>query len=55
MSSDIAQNGLTYSEGVYDIERYKQLRAIATQMMATYSNVKHNYILDLFSHITTKD
>jgi len=45
----IAQNGLTYSEGVYDIERYKQLRAIATEIMATYSNVEHSYVLDLFS------
>ncbi|MDZ8183945.1 MAG: NUDIX hydrolase [Nostoc sp. ChiSLP02] len=45
----IAQNGLTYSEGVYDIERYKQLRAIATEIMATYSNVEHSYLLDLFS------
>jgi ADP-ribose pyrophosphatase YjhB (NUDIX family) len=45
----IAQNGLTYSEGVYDIERYKQLRAIATEIMASYSNVEHTYVLDLFS------
>ncbi|PHJ58621.1 ADP-ribose pyrophosphatase [Nostoc linckia z18] len=45
----IAQNGLTYSEGVYDIERYKQLRAVATEIMATYSNVEHSYLLDLFS------
>lgn len=45
----IAQNGLTYSEGVYDIERYKQLRAIATEIMVTYSNVEHSYVLDLFS------
>ncbi|WP_193196040.1 NUDIX hydrolase [Nostoc sp. MG11] len=45
----IAQNGLTYSEGVFDIERYKQLRAIATEIMATYSNVEHNYVLDLFA------
>ncbi len=45
----IAQNGLTYSEGVYDIERYKQLRAIATEIMATYSNVEHSYVFDLFS------
>ncbi|MBC1238317.1 NUDIX hydrolase [Nostoc sp. 2RC] len=45
----IAQNGLTYSEGVYDIERYKQLQAIATEIMATYSNVEHSYLLDLFS------
>ncbi len=45
----IAQNGLTYSEGVFDIERYKQLRAIATEIMATYSNVEHSDVLDLFS------
>ncbi|MBE9106886.1 NUDIX hydrolase [Nostoc cf. edaphicum LEGE 07299] len=45
----IAQSGLTYSEGVYDIERYKQLRAIATEIMANYSNVEHSYVLDLFS------
>ncbi|MEH2342012.1 MAG: NUDIX hydrolase [Nostoc sp.] len=45
----IAQNGLTYSDGVYDIERYKQLRAIATEIMATYSNIEHSYVLDLFS------
>ncbi|MHC5725044.1 MAG: NUDIX hydrolase [Nostoc sp.] len=45
----IAQNGLTYSEGVFDIERYKQLQAIATEIMATYSKVEHTYVLDLFS------
>ncbi|MEH2358638.1 NUDIX hydrolase [Nostoc sp.] len=45
----IAQNGLTYSEGVFDIERYKQLRVIATEMITTYSNVEHSYVLDLFS------
>ncbi|WP_375515563.1 NUDIX hydrolase [uncultured Nostoc sp.] len=45
----IAQNGLTYSENPFDIERYKQLRAITTEIMATYSNVEHSYVLDLFS------
>ncbi|MDZ8227803.1 MULTISPECIES: NUDIX hydrolase [unclassified Nostoc] len=45
----IAQNGLTYSENPFDIERYKQLRAIATEIMATYSNVEHSHVLDLFS------
>jgi Hydrolase of X-linked nucleoside diphosphate N terminal len=28
----IAQNGLTYSQGLDDIERHKQLRAIATEV-----------------------
>lgn len=45
----IAQNGLTYSENPFDIERYKQLRAIATEIMASCSNVEHSYVLDLFS------
>ncbi|MFN6530934.1 NUDIX hydrolase [Nostoc sp. ChiSLP03a] len=45
----IAQNGLTYCENPFDIERYKQLRAIATEIMASYSNVEYSYVLDLFS------
>lgn len=44
-----AQTGLAFSEGVYDIERYKSLRAIAAEIMATYSNVELSYVLDLFS------
>lgn len=46
----IAQIGLTYAEGPYDIERYKQLRAIAAEIMATYANVEHSYVLDLFAN-----
>lgn len=45
----IAQTGLTYTEGVFDRERYKSLRAIAAEIMATYSNVEPSYVLDLFS------
>lgn len=30
----IAQNGLTYTEGVFDRERYEELRAIAAEMIA---------------------
>lgn len=45
----IAQNGLTYTEGVFDRERYKSLQAIASEILATYSNVEPTYILDLFS------
>lgn len=45
----IAQNGITYSENPFDIERYKSLQAIAAEIMATYSNVEHSYILDLFA------
>jgi ADP-ribose pyrophosphatase YjhB (NUDIX family) len=45
----IAQNGLTFTENPYDIERYKVLQAIAAEIMSTYSNVGHSYILDLFA------
>ncbi len=45
----IAQNGLTYSEGPYDIERYHQLRSIAADMMATHTQADPKDILDLFS------
>jgi ADP-ribose pyrophosphatase YjhB (NUDIX family) len=45
----IAQNGLAYSENPFDVERFKQLREIATEIMTTYSQVEHSYVLDLFS------
>lgn len=45
----IAQNGLTYSESPYDLERYQQVRQIAAAMMAAYSNSDPAYVLDLFS------
>ena len=43
----IAQNGLTYTENPFDVERYKSLRAIAAEIMATYSNVEPSYGVDL--------
>ncbi|MBE9169953.1 NUDIX hydrolase [Pleurocapsales cyanobacterium LEGE 06147] len=45
----IAQNGLTYSENPYDLERYKAVRAIAAQILTTYSEVELPVILDLFA------
>jgi len=45
----IAQNGLTFTENPFDIERYKTLRAIAAEIMATYSNREPSYVLDLFA------
>lgn len=44
----IAQNGLTYSNNHFDIERYEQLRLIAAEIMATYTDAEPSYILDLF-------
>lgn len=44
----IAQNGLTYAETPFDIERYKSLSVIAAEIMAAHSDVESSYILDLF-------
>jgi len=45
----IAQNGLTYTENPFDVERYKSLSAIAVEIMATYLNVEPSYVADLFA------
>jgi ADP-ribose pyrophosphatase YjhB (NUDIX family) len=44
----IAQNGLTYTENPYDVERYQQLLQVAAEMMAAQSGVEPDYVLDLF-------
>jgi ADP-ribose pyrophosphatase YjhB (NUDIX family) len=44
----IAQNGLTYCDNVYDIERYEQLRVLAAEIMSVHTNAESSYILDLF-------
>lgn len=46
----IAQAGLTYSEGVYDRERYEQLREIALEMAARYGDAEPEQVRDLFRH-----
>lgn len=48
----IAQNGLTYTENPFDVERYKSLQAISAEMMATYSNQEPSYVLNLFNQET---
>ena len=45
----IAQNGLTYTENPFDLERYQSIRKIAADMMATYSQTDPLYILNLFA------
>ncbi len=35
----IAQNGLTYSENPYDLERYQQLQAIAAEILTNYTGI----------------
>lgn len=45
----LAQDGLTYSENEYEIDRYKQIREIAAEMMAAGSGVDARTFLDLFA------
>ncbi len=49
--SAIAQNGLTFTENEYDIERYKQVREIAAQMMSENSDADLEFIKDLFKNV----
>lgn len=44
----IAQNGFTYCENPYDLERYGQVRQIAAEIMATYADVEPSFIRNLF-------
>lgn len=45
----IAQNGLTYSDNPFDIERYQQIRAVAAEILSTHSQLDADKILDLFN------
>lgn len=44
----IAQNGFTYCENPYDLERYGQIRQIAAEIMATHANVEPDFVYKLF-------
>ncbi len=45
----LAQNGLTYSDNEYEIERYKQIRQIAAEMMSGGFELETKSFTDLFS------
>ncbi len=45
----LAQDGLTYSDNEYEIERYQQIRQIAAEMMAAGSGVDAQTLLDLLA------
>ncbi|GAB4383469.1 MAG: NUDIX hydrolase [Elainellaceae cyanobacterium] len=45
----IAQNGLTYAESPFDLERYQQVQQVAAEMMAAHTGTELNYVLDLFA------
>ncbi len=44
----IAQNGLTYTQNPFDIERYQKLRSIAAEIYSSYSSIPQPSVLDLF-------
>ncbi len=45
----IAQNGLTYAEGMYDLERYQELRQISVDILSKISDEPVKKIQDLFA------
>ncbi len=45
----LAQDGLTYCENAYDIDRYEQMRDVAAEMMATGFDLDKKSVLDLYS------
>lgn len=45
----IAQNGLTYTEGVFDRERYLELRRISAEMMAALGDADPDAVEELFA------
>lgn len=44
----LAQTGLTYTNNVYDIERYERLREISAEMIAEKSNLSLDKVKNLF-------
>lgn len=46
----IAQNGLAYSDNLYDVERYKAMRDLAAEIMCGYADVKRERILQVFEN-----
>jgi ADP-ribose pyrophosphatase YjhB (NUDIX family) len=45
----LAQDGLTYSDNEYEIERYQQIRRIAAEMMSAGFDLDAKAFVDLFS------
>jgi ADP-ribose pyrophosphatase YjhB (NUDIX family) len=44
----LAQNGLTYSDSAYEIERYEQIRRIAAEMMSAGFGLETTALIELF-------
>lgn len=48
----IAQAGLTYSQGKYDLERYEMLRKISAEMISQKTDIPAEKVKDLFCNET---
>ncbi|HIU51991.1 MAG TPA: NUDIX hydrolase [Candidatus Merdicola faecigallinarum] len=48
----LAQNGLTYSNNIYDIERYERLRDISAEMLSMKTNFSVEKVKELFCNKT---
>lgn len=48
----LAQAGLTYTDNVYDIERYERLREISAEIIEEKSNISLDKVKDLFCNET---
>ncbi|MEN2465119.1 NUDIX hydrolase [Ornithinibacillus sp. FSL M8-0202] len=48
----IAQNGITYSKDVYDIERFEEVRRISHEMLAAHTLTDKQIISNLFANET---
>jgi len=46
----IAQNGLAYSQNTFDIERFAAIRALAAEILATYTKTEPGPLLALFAN-----
>lgn len=45
----VAQNGLSYAHGPYDIERYELIRSIATEMMSEQAHADPEIVRDIYT------
>ena len=47
--ASISQNGLTFSNSAYEIERYEKIRQIAAEMMSAHSEMDTETLLTIFA------
>lgn len=45
----IAQNGLTFSENQFDIDRYNRIKNISAEMISNYSNIDMKTLMEVFT------